>query len=390
MKQLNVFVSSTCYDLSQIRMDLREYFENCGYIPILSEFRDFPINPTIGTVENCLSAVNDNADIFVLIVGTRYGSQIQSDLSITNLEFLAAKDKGIPIYIFIDRAMINYLPLWKNNKSMDFSSIVDTTKIFEFISDLRESSNLWTFEFKNVQDIITVLKSQLSYLFKDALDIKSIFNEKIRESFKDNLSSEALSLILKKPNNYEIKFFFQTMHDELLKKETLKNDYKYSIILESKHAIFDEIELNSWIQQRFEILSNLISSLNKLIYDAFPKFYGESGFASDFKGLYYCSETYARIFESVINWTIEISSTCIKEDYKLLRDSLSKLSSKLIEQIWSFPPQQLIAINIAEENEKQGCTDNVFKSTLSIEIDSDDLAEFQNELEKFKSAVLSD
>lgn len=389
MRQLSVFVSSTCYDLSQIRSDLREFFNYCGYNPILSEYRDFPINPTNGTVDNCLSAVKDNADIFILIVGARYGSQIQSDISITNLEYLAARNKGIPIYTFIDRDMINYLPLWKKNKSMDFSTIVDTPKIFEFISDLRDSSDLWTFEFKNVQDIISVLKSQLTYLFKDALDLKLSFNENEYSSFKEMLSNEAFSIILKEPINFEIKFFLQTMIDELLKKEKGKNDYKYSIFLESKFAIYDDQELNNWIQQRFDVLSNLIGSLNKLIHSAFPIFFGEFGVASDLKGLYYCSETYARIFESIINWTIETSSTSVNEEYKPLRDSLSKLSSKCIEQIWSFPSQELIALEIAEDKIKQGSADKVMKSTLTIEIDVDDLAEFENEFEKFKLSILN-
>ena len=54
-----VFVSSTCYDLKQIREDMKEFIENnYGFDAMLSEFDSFPIDPCKGTFENCL----DNVD----------------------------------------------------------------------------------------------------------------------------------------------------------------------------------------------------------------------------------------------------------------------------------------------------------------------------------------
>ena len=65
-----IFVSSTCYDLKQVREDLKEFFEcNYGFQAMLSEFDSFPIEPCIGTFENCLNNVDKSADIFVLGMG---------------------------------------------------------------------------------------------------------------------------------------------------------------------------------------------------------------------------------------------------------------------------------------------------------------------------------
>ena len=50
-----VFVSSTCYDLKHIREDIRDFFQNSyGLEVMLSEFDSFPVDPCIGTFENCL------------------------------------------------------------------------------------------------------------------------------------------------------------------------------------------------------------------------------------------------------------------------------------------------------------------------------------------------
>ena len=48
-----VFVSSTCYDLSQVRHDLKSFIEGFGLEPLMSEFDSFPVDPSEGAIENC-------------------------------------------------------------------------------------------------------------------------------------------------------------------------------------------------------------------------------------------------------------------------------------------------------------------------------------------------
>ena len=174
MNNINIFVSSTCYDLSQVRTDISDFIKNSGHNPILSEFENFPISPDLTTIENCIKIVKENADILVLIVGSRYGNVIENGKSITNNEFLTAKQKGIPIFCFIEKNVLTALTFWEANKTADFSKIVDNTQIFEFILDIRNNSKIWTFPFEKAQEIISTLKIQLSYLFKNSLVAKKI------------------------------------------------------------------------------------------------------------------------------------------------------------------------------------------------------------------------
>jgi hypothetical protein len=44
---------------------------------------------------------------------------------------------GISILNFIDKNILNALNFWKDNKTADFSKIVDNIKIFDFIDDIR-------------------------------------------------------------------------------------------------------------------------------------------------------------------------------------------------------------------------------------------------------------
>lgn len=111
MEKTKIFISSTCFDLSQVRKDLKEGIEAMGHIPILSENKDFPVNPSLNSAENCIEAVRNNADILVLIIGGSYGFTLDSGKSITNTEFLTALDKGVPVYTFTKKDIVNVLPV---------------------------------------------------------------------------------------------------------------------------------------------------------------------------------------------------------------------------------------------------------------------------------------
>src|SRR5215218_3100859 len=116
-----VTVSSTFYDLAQVRADLLHFLQDeVGYRPLLSEYPSFPIDPDADTIENCRRRVERDADILVLIIGGRYGYvDTASDKSVTNLEYLAAQAKGIPIYPFVDKRVTAILPVWKVNPEGD-------------------------------------------------------------------------------------------------------------------------------------------------------------------------------------------------------------------------------------------------------------------------------
>src|ERR1041385_7432163 len=126
-----LMVSSTFYDLRQIRQNLAHFIrDELGYVPLLSELPSFPVDPDLTTIENCRARVEKDADILVLTIGGRYGSlDDKTAKSVTNLEFVTARRKGIPIYAFVEKHVLDVIPIWKNNLTGDFSAVVDTPKL---------------------------------------------------------------------------------------------------------------------------------------------------------------------------------------------------------------------------------------------------------------------
>ncbi len=386
MNQPRIFISSTCYDLSQIRADINDFIFSVGFQPTLSEYNSFPIDPDNDTLQNCLDNVK-TSDILILIVGNRYGFVTDNGKSITNTEYLYAKERGIPVYIFIFKPLITLLKVWKDNKNIDFSNSVESPKVFEFVELLRESNRSWCFEFERAQEIISTLRIQFSHLFKQSLDLRKKYRVSDQPDFYKKLSAKALNLVLLKEKHFELLFFTQVLRDELQKYETLKLDIEYEILTNCSKTITNHIELISWLNINFSSQENFIKALNTLLKDVMIKYWGAPGVPSDLKGLYYIASSVAKIFKELIQWSIEIKSTRVNKEFEVLRNALSNVVQPAIEKIWEYPDYISSIFNDSQaEFEKTGDNKEV-QIILKITSNDEAVGIFIEEMQKLKDSI---
>lgn len=180
-----VFISSTCYDLSEVRDRLVAFCNSFGFETTLSERGDVFYHPDLHTHEACVGEVS-NCQLFILIIGGRFGGKyiIDQKKSITNAEFLAARELGIPVFTFIKQGVLNDHGVHQKNKKEDFADKINypsiekqehAKNIFSFIDEVRLSkTNNGFFDFVFAKDIEGLLKKQLAGMFFDFLIKRNI------------------------------------------------------------------------------------------------------------------------------------------------------------------------------------------------------------------------
>lgn len=383
----NIFISSTCYDLSQIRQDLFEGISSLGHHPILSESKDFPVNPKLTAAENCIEAVKREADIFVLIIGNRYGSSLTSGKSITNSEFEAALMKGIPIYTFSLKQMVAILPVWKKNPNAVFDSIVDDNKIFEFLDEVRSKQSLWNFEFEKAQDILEILRVQLSHLLRSSLEAKKRIDTVDRYLF-NSVSGKALGLLTEKPENYEIRLLFQMISDSVDMKRDLKRDCKHSIIIKAGPSLNNIKSFSDWQSKKIDQIFRFIESVNNL-FSAINHYHSSYKSESDVDGFSYIARRYGDLYGFLLEWVIDVRSVNVPDSFKAVLLALSELPLNAIQQMEEFPSKALEKIDDAESKLKKGIIDSGDKVLLSLKlsVDNDVEARFHKELSVLEAKV---
>lgn len=332
-----VFISSTCYDLKQIRSALKNVIENdLGFEVLLSEYSSFPIDPSLGTVDNCLRVVQERADIFILIIGNRYGYQTDNGKSVTNLEYLRAKEKGIPIYAFIDKKVIQGIPLWKDNPEANFDSLVDNSELFRFVEQVMYEDSIWSYEYELAEEISERLKFQLAYLFYDSLSLRQKLVPKNFSKKIMALSPNILQIVLEKPNAWEYIFFIQILLEFLGEADELKKDLRYEIILEFPNPITEDGDIFEWISYKYNQILKLTNALSNLVNVAFPEALGDTGTRGDIDFLLYIAEKWKSIYCSILKWELELISISVPENTQKLVYSLRKVSQALITDIDDF------------------------------------------------------
>lgn len=380
-----VFISSTFYDLKQIGDDLKSIIEkDLGLEALLSEYDSFPLDPSIGTVDNCLRAVQERADIFVLIVGARYGSITENGKSVTNLEYLRAKEKGVPIYVFIDKRIMHSISLWRDNPSMNFSSTVDTPELFSFVDKLMSIDNVWIHEFELANEISERIKNQFSYLFYDSLTIRKKIKSNNLSRKVLQTSPNALQLVLEQPDGWEYRFFSQVLSDSINNCKEFKKDFEYKLFLEFNTTIYEYSDLIAWITEKNDHLLRIINALSSLINDALKKALGAPGEPSDLDFLIYIVDRISDIYKKIIQWAIELGSTTVPEDTKKLVFSLSNASQSVIVDIERFERELTEEFSKIPFSIPEG---EKYNLDIRLELREPDLTEFYSELDKLRAKI---
>jgi hypothetical protein len=248
MAKPRIFISSTFFDLKQIRNDLENFLKTIGYDPVLNERGSIPYGKDDKLEEYCYKEIR-NIDILISIIGGRYGSKsMDSSYSVSNMELKTARDQGKQVYIFIEKHVEIEYETYLLNKGIDNFKYkyVDNTKVYEFIEEIKGMSlNNTISQFDSADDIVGFLKEQFAGLFQRLLQEQTRASEfKLIE--KINSTSKTLDQLV----NY-------------LSEERKQSDSTINSILLINHPAF--LQLQEILELEFPIIFTNFNELTKLL-----------------------------------------------------------------------------------------------------------------------------
>lgn len=256
MAKPRVFVSSTYYDLKHIRASLDIFVDSLGYEPVLSEKGDIAYTHDRALDESCYREA-ENADVFVLIVGGRYGSEasgadkklgrtfFERYDSITKKEYESAANRDIPIYILIEKGVNSeYQTFLRNKDKTDISyAHVESVNVFHLIEEilLKPRNNpIQTFE--KFEEIETWLREQWAGLFRELLR---------RQSQQQQLAGLTTQVTDLKETNETLKKYLEAMMTGSGRQENSRLIESEEKRLEEIRRL-DKLRSNRWVRHCIE------------------------------------------------------------------------------------------------------------------------------------------
>lgn len=336
MNHVRIFVSSTFFDLSQVREDIRSTIMQLGHEPLLNEYPSFPVNPSLDTIENCKKAVR-SSDFLVLIIGGRRGSlDPASGKSITNIEFETATESGIDCFIFINEQVMTVLEVWKTNPQADFSAFVDSPQVFEFVAKI-SGSQKWIFAFKRASEINEILRNQLSVFFKDLLVRKREGRlDPVREFLTE--TAKARQLALDHPPHWEYQ-----LAEELLKTKLAELNRSYEDF--AKGLLFRPIKLVTGIQyfdlirHKIEEPMTLVNIIKVAMDEELTAAFGKPGEPGDAMGILRAVNKMVGACHSLLEWELELNSLAPPSKLQNLGRALKGLTLVVINELKRLPDE---------------------------------------------------
>ena len=309
MAKPRIFISSTYYDLRNIRSDLERYIKERNYDPILNEKVHIPYSNLSRLEDYCYKEI-DNCDILISIIGGRFGSAAHESggYSISQKELKVALEKGKQVYIFIEKAVLHEYKTYEHNKDneeviklMKFSAVSDIG-IYKFLDEVfaLPINNQYT-GFETSNDIILYLQEQWASLFQSLLsDVSKQKDFKLIEELKDTAKT------LKQLVTY-------------LTNEKSKGNEAISEILFSNHPVFNAVKkaINTNIRVYFTNEEELNTLLNAFGYQ-FDFFNGDDEF---------------EVWENIEGKKIKIAKSLFSEDKKLKPMDINEWDKNMIQVI---------------------------------------------------------
>ena len=98
---MKVLLSSTCYDLADLRDATHSALSDLGHEAILSDRSDFKVDARQHRHDICVEAAAQ-ADIVLIVIDAMFGAPCDKDASISTwAEFRAAAKAGVPVATYV-------------------------------------------------------------------------------------------------------------------------------------------------------------------------------------------------------------------------------------------------------------------------------------------------
>lgn len=220
-----IFISSTDYNLKDLRAELARFLKELGYRPFLSSAEGFPdSSPSLEPWESCLPVL-EKCFVVVLIIDGRYGTGLkwphykeyflEKKISPTHGEYIFSHSNKKRMLVFIRKDLMPHYQSYrlvmekcKRNKEEAEKMLTPTLpdyvtfETLDFINEVKTTKPIpWINEFDDITTIKREIQKKMLNELAELFLVKNRHFETVIDSFNkvmDSLSNEKQKEILQK------------------------------------------------------------------------------------------------------------------------------------------------------------------------------------------------
>ncbi|MDD5569652.1 MAG: DUF4062 domain-containing protein [Bacteroidales bacterium] len=319
-----IFVSSTVSDLSNEREAARLAIEQINCKPSMCENTFIAQNRN--SIDVCLNEVI-KADVYILLLGGKYGYELDDGVSITEKEWFIADREGKPILVF------NLKKIKTEQKQNDFANKVGNIYDGKFWKEVNSA-----FQLKDEiqKSLLTLFEEEK---IKRKQNTEKLYSSLINIDFAQKIFIGALNIdrkeIIKNSINSERKLFKKSTNREVIYEALKQQNLKFSS---------DWVCFNNKIVS-FHDISNSSIPLHNIVDTGTIEEFSTSEF-------YSIDDDYKNVFKTLLKFCL------IQKLYKMGVEWV-----KNYNHFRFMPPDENLSKRVAKWHSKKDATRTVFEQT---------------------------
>lgn len=205
------------------------------------------------------------------------------------------------------------MPLWHRNPDGDFTSHVESTAVFDFISELQRD-NKWITPFQSIQEIDAAIRTKTSQLFRYLLDQRRGLEQTEYTAFKDE-SPKIRDLLISQPENWEHRLFAEMLCNRVRPAKVKLDSLRRGEVILSMRSLPLQ-EYFPWTTDRMSSILSIPKALLRAVLTDYPNAMGPIGSNSDLVALQACADKIGEIAQACIRFEEEQRSIRVQRILK--------------------------------------------------------------------------
>lgn len=187
---MRVFVSSTVYDLVDVRSEIESLLRELKLSPVMSDEKlsEFLISHDANSIQTCLINVA-SSDEFIIVLDKRYGPRLgkagfPEDISATHLEYREAVKNKKPIHFYVRDKLEADFTIYRKNPGTEVK--------LSWVHDKKDEQGLFSL-LEEHRTLANDDRSNWYQTFSSSRDLKDSLRKKFEPIVKPRVLIEALS-----------------------------------------------------------------------------------------------------------------------------------------------------------------------------------------------------
>jgi hypothetical protein len=276
---LQVFVSSTCYNLRDLRAAIRAWLKQLGLTPLMSDEGGFPHIDGMPPYATCLRALEE-CPLVIVVIDRRYGMSFQdwgpypqfAGCSPTHAELRHALERGKRVLVYVHDDVWNFYEVWHRNRQAFETAApqgLDEATLHMLYELKQRDPEPWMAHFSDVAELLHSLNDQfVNHLYthlrereKQTADLAGYLLEKIIEA------APAVRVRIVAGLNPDLVIERDALRDQLTNIERVLEETRST----SEERILDLEREKSVVRERFDAVTQRLTEMSLLLARAAMK-----------------------------------------------------------------------------------------------------------------------